>query len=307
MHQPLQRPSAEAYASLNFGVKGFRGATNLPPSASYVNPTSLSTETATAALNEAEEAALLQQRFDHWNKMRRMQDAAIARKVGPKDLVKLLVATLLFQRAVNLVGLRARIVTPMLALLVLLKAVWTSRAPARYFPTESTDYTAWPILGQIGIISDLFEAGSSVFQQRIGKLRKFRTGELVMFGKPNEVSLMDPADRKYMLRTNWKNFVKNLDDGSGFQEKFAELMGRGVFAVDGDEWADQRKVASHMFSANALKIKMEHSFTEHGHKVVELMRPFVGQTVNFQEVMSNLTFETICDIAFGVSPGSVRV
>lgn len=52
---------------------------------------------------------------------------------------------------------------------------------------------------------------------------------------------------------------------------------------------------------------MEKSFTSHGQKLVELLVPKAAssEVLDFQDVMANLTFETICDIAFGVDPGSM--
>ena len=53
---------------------------------------------------------------------------------------------------------------------------------------------------------------------------------------------------------------------------------------------------------------MEVSFREHGKKLVKLLEPkaAAGVEFDFQDAMANLTFETICDIAFGVDPGAVR-
>ena len=36
-----------------------------------------------------------------------------------------------------------------------------------------------------------------------------------------------------------------------------QVLGRGIFAVDGPEWQRQRKVASHLFSTRALQEQME--------------------------------------------------
>jgi hypothetical protein len=62
-----------------------------------------------------------------------------------------------------------------------------------------------------------------------------------------------------------------------------------------------------LFSANGLKSKMEKSFTVHGVKLVKLFEPITrsGATIDFQDAMQNLTYDTICDIAFGVEPGAV--
>lgn len=52
---------------------------------------------------------------------------------------------------------------------------------------------------------------------------------------------------------------------------------------------------------------MEASFTSHGRKLVDLFKPKAeaGAIIDFQDAMANLTFETICDIAFGMEPGAV--
>ena len=54
---------------------------------------------------------------------------------------------------------------------------------------------------------------------------------------------------------------------------------------------------------------MEVSFRENGRKLVKLLEPKAqaGLEFDFQDAMANLTFETICDIAFGVEPGAVSV
>ncbi|KAH9255484.1 hypothetical protein BASA81_006300 [Batrachochytrium salamandrivorans] len=302
----LSLPSAEAFASEpNFGVRGFRSIRSEPSSSTTtIQPSA----PVVAELTDAEEAEILTKRFDQWNQMRLKQKQDIARKMDWKDAVKFALGLWLLQRAVHAVGLKVRIVAPVLAMLTLVRSIWRNRATTPRYPGSGEVYTNWPIWGQMGIIPDALNLGGNVLQMHVANLRKFASGEVVMFGKPNEFSLMDPNDRRYMLRTNWKNFTKNQADGSGFQEKFAEVMGRGIFAVDGEEWADQRKVASHMFSANGLRLKMERSFTSHGLKTVDLLMRgnHVGKQLDFQDLMANLTFETICDIAFGVSPGSLE-
>jgi len=150
--------------------------------------------------------------------------------------------------------------------------------------------------------------GFAAMQVVRGKKMNFQTSEFVLFGGVKDILLMDPRDREYFLKTNWKNYVKNGTDGAGFAESFFLVLGRGIFAIDGEEWQDHRKVASHLFSANGLKAKMEKSFASHSDQLVELLRPKANTdaTLDFQDVLSSLTFETICDIAFGVEPGSLK-
>jgi len=56
-----------------------------------------------------------------------------------------------------------------------------------------------------------------------------------------------------ILKTSFPNFVK----GRRFLDNFGELLGRGIFSVDGEEWKTQRKVASHLFKTKNLKTAME--------------------------------------------------
>lgn len=74
------------------------------------------------------------------------------------------------------------------------------------------------------------------------------------------------------------------------------------------QWQDTRKVAAHLFSANGLKAKMQCSFVAHGNQLVKLLEPKAesGEIVDIQAMFQDFTFETICDIAFGVNPGSLE-
>jgi len=139
------------------------------------------------------------------------------------------------------------------------------------------------------------------------RLRNFQSSELVLFGPTHDFGLMDQRDRDYILRSNWKHFTKNMPDGSGFQEFLAPVLGRGIFAVDGEEWSDHRKISSHLFAANALRQKMETVFVQHSQRLIELLtRHRLNQVIDLQEVMQAFTFETICEIAFGCEPGALE-
>jgi len=158
------------------------------------------------------------------------------------------------------------------------------------------------------MIPDALERTLPINQIDMIRKRNFETSETVMFGGTRDICVMVAEDREHVLRTNWKNYTKNAQGVVGFQEMFAELMGQGIFAVDGELWQDHRKVAAHLFSANGLRSKMERSFTEHGSKLTELLVSVegTGRAVDWQDVMAGLTFETICQIAFGVDPNALE-
>lgn len=95
----------------------------------------------------------------------------------------------------------------------------------------------------------------------------------------NEVYTSDPANVEYILKTNFNNYGKvsyNLwTDLSTAVEVFrfamgfptilhflqgdynysllSDLLGDGIFTVDGDKWRQQRKIASYEFSTKVLR------------------------------------------------------
>ena len=47
---------------------------------------------------------------------------------------------------------------------------------------------------------------------------------------------------------NFENYIK----GDPFHDRFEEVLGEGIFNVDGKKWKLQRKTSSHMFNAKTL-------------------------------------------------------
>jgi len=68
-------------------------------------------------------------------------------------------------------------------------------------------------------------------------------------GARRTVVTANPANVEYILKTNFGNFPK----GNPLAEILGELLGHGIFNVDGDLWAAQRKLASHEFTTKSLK------------------------------------------------------
>lgn len=48
--------------------------------------------------------------------------------------------------------------------------------------------------------------------------------------------------------------MQNYIKGPTFHATLEDLLGDGIFNVDGDKWETQRKTASHMFSANMVQL-----------------------------------------------------
>ncbi|KAF7847012.1 hypothetical protein BT93_L3459 [Corymbia citriodora subsp. variegata] len=84
-----------------------------------------------------------------------------------------------------------------------------------------------------------------------------------------------------------------------------ELLGDGIFAVDGHLWSLQCKIASHEFTTRSLK----HFISETvGREISDRLLPFLsracdeGRVFDLQEALQRFTFDNICSVVFGVDP-----
>ncbi|EEF35338.1 cytochrome P450, putative [Ricinus communis] len=113
----------------------------------------------------------------------------------------------------------------------------------------------------------------------------------------------NPVNVEHLLVTNFSNYVK----GSRFLNVLYELLGHGIFNVDGHLWIMQRKIASHEFNTKSLKhfisdvVKSEMTRT----LMPYLVKACEDDAVfDLQQVLGKFTFTTICEVAFGVDPES---
>nr|GMC84835.1 cytochrome P450 704C1-like isoform X1 [Ipomoea batatas] len=78
--------------------------------------------------------------------------------------------------------------------------------------------------------------------------RKYKTYRLITPFR-SEVYTVDPINVEYILKTNFENYGKGEYNNSILKD----LLGDGIFTVDGEKWREQRKVSSHEFSTRILR------------------------------------------------------
>eukprot|EP00047_Mylnosiga_fluctuans_P023009 m.130478 g.130478 ORF g.130478 m.130478 type:complete len:489 (-) comp9451_c1_seq1:186-1652(-) len=120
-------------------------------------------------------------------------------------------------------------------------------------------------------------------------------------GHPNYVGIIEPEAVKHVLSDNFDNYVK----GDFFRDRFFDLLGDGIFDVDGDKWQFQRKTASHIFTRNELRGFMTDVFRDHVALAVDRLDKFAAaqQPINLQDLFYRFTLESIGKIAFGINLG----
>lgn len=116
-------------------------------------------------------------------------------------------------------------------------------------------------------------------------------------------ALADPADIKYILRTNWENFQQ----GPGRNEIFADFLGKGIFNIDGHLWYAQRKTSSREFAVRKFRQFTQEVFQSHGEQVQRIVQQHAttGDAFDMQELASKFTLDSIGSIAFGCDLGNL--
>nr|XP_043610806.1 cytochrome P450 704C1-like isoform X2 [Erigeron canadensis] len=113
-----------------------------------------------------------------------------------------------------------------------------------------------------------------------------------------QVFTSDPANVEYILKTNFKNYGK----GKHFSDIMKDLLGDGIFAVDGDQWREQRKMTSHVLSSKVLKDYSNEIFRKNTLKLrnILLEAANTNQIVDMNDLLMKATMDSLFKVAFGV-------
>ncbi|CAM6114405.1 unnamed protein product [Calypogeia fissa] len=172
--------------------------------------------------------------------------------------------------------------------------VWLHRYRQRHHIGPKT----WPIFGSY------FEQVRNFERLHDWLLQYFHKGCLTFhvhkFWIKNTFTV-DLNNVEYILKTNFVNYPK----GARIRNQLTDLIGHGIFNVDGEMWKHQRKVASVEFSSSKLRDFSVHTFREQALKLVQVLSlaSSRGQPVDMQNYFMRLTLDSICKVGFGVDIG----
>ncbi|XP_065018062.1 cytochrome P450 94C1-like [Musa acuminata AAA Group] len=116
----------------------------------------------------------------------------------------------------------------------------------------------------------------------------------------------NPDNVEHMLRARFDNYPK----GKPFSAILGDLLGRGIFNVDGDPWRFQRKMASAELGSTAVRFFACCIVTA---EVRERLLPLfdaacAGYAVlDLQDVFRRFAFDNMCKISFGLDPGCLEL
>ena len=125
-------------------------------------------------------------------------------------------------------------------------------------------------------------------------------------GAKTYICTNSPLNVEHILKKNFKNYIK----GSDMKSKLQDFLGNGIFNVDGDQWKQQRKVASHMFNVRTLRDTMTHVFVDHGLRLLQQVAKTCStekKYIDIQDWFARYTLDSICKIAFGYPINSLAL
>ncbi|RWR89318.1 p450 domain-containing protein [Cinnamomum micranthum f. kanehirae] len=127
--------------------------------------------------------------------------------------------------------------------------------------------------------------------------RKHKTFRIFGTAGP-EVYTADPANVEYILKTNFNNYKK----GRYHYSVLSDLLGDGIFAVDGEKWLQQRKLASHDLSTKVLRDFSSAVFQNNAVKLAQIISEAATSnqsTIDIQDLFMKATLDSIFKVGFG--------
>ncbi|OWM73676.1 cytochrome P450 94C1-like [Punica granatum] len=144
-------------------------------------------------------------------------------------------------------------------------------------------------------------------------LRRSPTGTIHVHVLGNTITA-NPDNVHHILKSRFENYPK----GKQFSAILGDLLGKGIFNADGDNWKFQRKMAS--LELGSLSVR-SYAFEIAGSEIRTLLLPLFDSVIakslsrtpagtrplDLQDVFRRFSFDTICRFSFGLDPGCMNL
>jgi cytochrome P450 len=160
------------------------------------------------------------------------------------------------------------------------------QSPLRYGPFEN----AFDLFRDRHRNLDMIVETHQLFGCRPWTLKIPLQSRWVMIGEPEQVECV--------LKTKFWSFEK----GPELHGKMADLLGVGIFNVDGDRWQVQRKITSQIFHVKNFRDFFTAVFREETLLVLEILRRHAdqGTVIDICDLLHRFTLESFARIGFGI-------
>ncbi|KAG0049095.1 hypothetical protein BGZ83_006045 [Gryganskiella cystojenkinii] len=107
-----------------------------------------------------------------------------------------------------------------------------------------------------------------------------------------------PEFMEHIFKTNFDNYVK----GDTFRWQLTDILGRGIFVSDRDEWRFHRKTASNIFTTKLYRSLVQKAFRSSAHDFCAHLHTFIRdqKPVDLQSKFHLLTMDAFGKLTFGL-------
>ncbi|MCL7041900.1 hypothetical protein MKW94_009755 [Papaver nudicaule] len=119
----------------------------------------------------------------------------------------------------------------------------------------------------------------------------------------SEVYTADPVNVEYILKSNFQNYGKGWYNYNNLKD----LLGDGIFAVDGEKWRHQRKTSSYEFSTRVLRDFSSLVFQKNAAKLAQVVSESANSNlpIDFHDLFLKSTLDATFQVAFGIQLDSM--
>ncbi|GJJ74892.1 hypothetical protein EMPS_07250 [Entomortierella parvispora] len=126
-------------------------------------------------------------------------------------------------------------------------------------------------------------------------------GDVLSFTLPvygRAILINNPEHMEHIFKTNFENYVK----GNVFRWQLKDILGRGIFVADGEEWRFHRKTASNIFTTKLYRSLVQNAFKSSAHDFCQHVQTFVTaqKPVDLQAKFHLLTMDAFGKLTFGI-------
>ncbi|KAI8599049.1 cytochrome P450 [Dissophora ornata] len=158
------------------------------------------------------------------------------------------------------------------------------------------DAPGYPLIGNL---PDLFKHREDLSPMLHDVLREH--GDVISLTLPvfgRVIVINRPEFMEHILKTNFENYVK----GDMFRWTLTDILGRGIFVSDDEQWRFHRKTASNIFSTRLYRTLVEGSFKSSAHDLSRVLdrHMYTNTLVDLQAQFLKLTLDAFGKLTFGL-------
>ena len=191
----------------------------------------------------------------------------------------------------------------LIVLCLLIKRIILTHNPKNHISHITTSTHTPPSYPIIGCLISFYKNSHRLLDFYTHLLSQSPTQTILInrLGARRTIITANPLNVEYILKTNFTNFPK----GKPFTEILTDLLGCGIFNVDGKLWSQQRKIGSHEFTTRSLKDFVAKTLED---EVQQRLIPLLelasngNHVIDMQDVLRRLTFEIVCKVSLGYDP-----